>query len=162
MTVRQYFFIFALIAPILIILGALIWSPLIWLFVLVIPFIIVGFLDTTQTKQTIRRLYPIFGRMRYFLESVRPEIQQYFVESETNGKPISREFRSIIYQRAKGARDTRPFGTIFDVNRAGYEWVNHSLAPKHATNFHPRIKFGGDQCTQPYMASPLNLSLIHI
>lgn len=158
MTVRQYFFIFTFLAPALIILGALIWSPLIWLFVLVIPIIILGLLDATQSQQTIRRLYPVFGRMRYVLESVRPEIQQYFVESETSGTPISREFRSIIYQRAKGARDTRPFGTIFDVNRAGYEWVNHSLAPKHATDFHPRVKFGGDQCTQPYMASPINIS----
>ncbi|MCF6193628.1 MAG: hypothetical protein L3J46_04760, partial [Kangiellaceae bacterium] len=70
-------------------------------------------------------------------ESVRPEIQQYFVESETNGTPVSREFRSLIYQRAKGARDTRPFGTIFDVNRDGYEWINHSLAPKELHNINP-------------------------
>ena len=72
-------------------------------------------------------------------ESFRSEIQQYFVENETKGPPISREFRSLIYQRAKGAKDTRPFGTIFDVNRAGYEWVNHSLQPKHLTNFTQRI-----------------------
>jgi len=65
------------------------------------------------------------------LEAVRPEIQQYFVESDTSGAPIAREFRSLIYQRAKGDRDSRPFGTIFDVNRAGYEWMNHSLVPKH-------------------------------
>lgn len=158
MTVRQYFFIFTLTAPVLILLGSQVWSPLIWSFLLVVPITILGISDAVQTRQTIRRLYPVFGRMRYFLESVRPEIQQYFVESETSGMPVSREFRSIIYQRAKGARDTRPFGTVFDVNRAGYEWLNHSLAPKHATDFHPRIKFGGDECTLPYMASPLNIS----
>lgn len=91
-------------------------------------------------------------------ESVRPEIQQYFVESNTDEVPISREFRSLIYQRAKGDRDTRPFGTIFDVNRSGYEWLNHSIQPKHLTDFNPRVKFGGPDCTKPYMASPLNIS----
>ena len=89
---------------------------------------------------------------------MRPEIQQYFVESDTSGTPIAREFRSLVYQRAKKARDTRPFGTIFDVTRPGYEWLNHSLVPKHPTKFDPRIKFGGERCAKPYMASPLNIS----
>lgn len=111
-----------------------------------------------QTRHTILRLYPVVGHFRYMLESVRPEIQQYFVESDINGTPVPREFRSLIYQRAKGDRDSRPFGTLFDVNRAGYEWVNHSLNPKHATNLHPRISFGGKDCKQPYLASPLNIS----
>ncbi|SIS74002.1 FMN-binding glutamate synthase family protein [Neptunomonas antarctica] len=158
MSARQYFFIFAVISPILILLGAQVWPSMIWMFFLVVPIITLGLIDVTQTRHTIRRLYPIVGHFRYFLESVRTELQQYFIESETDGMPISREFRSIIYQRAKGDRDTRPFGTVFDVNRAGYEWVNHSLQPKHAIDFRPRIKFGGDQCTLPYMASPLNIS----
>ena len=92
------------------------------------------------------------------LESIRPEIQQYFVESDTSGTPIPREFRSLVYQRSKGDRDTRPFGTIFDVNRAGYEWVNHSMQPKHLTDESPRVKFGGPDCLKPYMSSPLNIS----
>jgi len=111
-----------------------------------------------QSKHSIRRLYPVLGHFRYLLESVRPEIQQYFVESNTDGTPISREFRSLVYQRAKGARDTRPFGTIFDVNRPGYEWVNHSLLPKHLSDTDPRVKFGGPDCQKPYLASPLNIS----
>jgi glutamate synthase domain-containing protein 2 len=131
-----------------------------WLWALVIlgPINLIGLYDILQTKQSIRRLYPVFGRFRYLLESVRPEIQQYFVESDTSGAPIPREFRSLIYQRAKGDRDTRPFGTIFDVNRAGYEWVNHSMQPKHLTDFDPRVKFGGPDCTKPYMSSVLNIS----
>jgi len=64
----------------------------------------------------------------------------------------------LIYQRAKGARDTRPFGTIFDVNRAGYEWMNHSLVPKTPVDMHPRVKFGSKDCRKPYLASPLNIS----
>ncbi len=72
--------------------------------------------------------------------------------------PVCREFRSLIYQRAKGERDTRPFGTIFDVNRDGYEWVNHSLSPKKISESNPRIRFGGPDCAKPYDASPLNIS----
>lgn len=158
MLVRHYFQIFAIAAPLLILGLSALWLPALWLLVIVIPIIALGVIDMLQTKQTIRRLYPFFGRFRYMLESVRPEIQQYFVESDTSGTPIPREFRSLVYQRAKGARDTRPFGTIFDVNRAGYEWINHSLVPKDSHEHDPRVKFGGDRCAKPYMASPLNIS----
>lgn len=155
---RQNFIAFTLIS-IAIIAGlstlALTW---LWAFVVLGPIILLGLYDIVQTKHSLRRLYPLFGRFRYLLEAVRPEIQQYFVESDTSGTPISREFRSLIYQRAKGDRDTRPFGTIFDVNRAGYEWVNHSMQPKHLTDFDPRIKFGGPDCSKPYMSALLNVS----
>lgn len=158
MLMRHYFQIFAICAPVLVLGLYLLWPPAIWIFVLIIPIIVLGVIDMLQTRQTVRRLYPFFGRFRYLLESVRPEIQQYFVESDTSGSPIPREFRSLVYQRAKGDRDTRPFGTIFDVNRPGYEWINHSLVPKHAHELDPRVKFGGERCAKPYMASPLNIS----
>ena len=158
MLMRQYFKMFVVGAPMLLLGLALLYPPVLWALVIVLPVIVLGVYDLVQKKHTVRRLYPFFGRFRYWLESVRPEIQQYFVESELDGKPVAREFRSLIYQRAKGDKDTRPFGTIFDVNRDGYEWMNHSLVPKHPTNTDPRIKFGGDRCSQPYMASPLNIS----
>ena len=158
MTMRQNFTIFAITAPLLVVALSMLWAPIMWVFVLLVPLIVIGILDMFQTSQSIRRLYPVLGHFRYMLESVRPEIQQYFVESETSGAPIAREFRSLVYQRAKGVRDTRPFGTVFDVNRSGYEWLNHSLLPKHPSNFHPRVKFGNEQCSKPYMASPLNIS----
>lgn len=158
MLMRHYFAIFAIIAPLVVLGVSTLWSPILWSFLLLIPVIGMGLIDMFQSKQTIRRLYPFFGRFRYLLESVRPEIQQYFVESDTSGAPIPREFRSLVYQRAKGARDTRPFGTIFDVNRAGYEWINHSLVPLHPHNLDPRVEFGAQRCAKPYMASPLNIS----
>ena len=158
MLVRHYFQLFAVVAPILVIGLSYLWRPALCLFLIILPVIALGTIDMFQTKHTIRRLYPFLGRFRYMLESVRPEIQQYFVESDTSGTPIPREFRSLIYQRAKGDRDTRPFGTIFDVNRAGYEWLNHSMMPKHPPEANPRVKFGGDRCSKPYYASPLNIS----
>lgn len=158
MTVRQHFVILALLVPATILGLAMIWNPIIWLFVVVAPLIVLGFIDFFQLKHSVRRLYPVIGHFRYLFESVRKEMQQYFVETETSGMPVSREFRSLIYQRAKGNRDTRPFGTVFDVNQDGYEWINHSLAPKPVTTHDPRVRFGGPDCTQPYMASPLNIS----
>ncbi|MCF6264698.1 MAG: FMN-binding glutamate synthase family protein [Xanthomonadales bacterium] len=158
MTVRQYFFLLLIIVPLLTISLSLIWPPIHWLFVLIIPISLLGLLDVFQKKHSIRWIYPVIGRFRYMFEFVRPEIQQYFVESDIDGRPVSREFRSLIYQRAKGDRDTRPFGTIFDVNRDGYEWINHSLAPKAVSNHNPRVTFGGPDCSRPYSASPLNIS----
>ncbi len=158
MLMRHYFQIFAVSAPVLVLGLSLLWPPALWIFVVIAPVIALGVIDMMQTRQTIRRLYPFFGRFRYMLESVRPEIQQYFVESDTSGTPIPREFRSLVYQRAKGDRDTRPFGTIFDVNRPGYEWINHSMVPRDSHDHDPRVKFGGDRCAKPYMASPLNIS----
>ncbi len=158
MVMRQQFIIFAIAAPLLVLALTFLWPPAMWLMLILAVVIGLGIWDMVQTKQTVRRLYPFLGRFRYMLESVRPEIQQYFVESETSGVPIPREFRSLVYQRAKGARDTRPFGTIFDVNRDGYEWVNHSLVPLHLEDTDPRVRFGGEQCAKPYLSSPLNIS----
>ena len=108
------------------------WPKALWFFILILPFIGLGLYDMTQRRHTILRIYPVIGHLRFLFESIRPEIQQYFVESDTNGQPISREFRDLVYQRAKGQLDTRPFGTVFDVYRNGFEWINHSLAPKVA------------------------------
>lgn len=158
MTMRHYFVIAAVVAPLATLLLGAIWAPLLCLFLVIVPVVVLGLYDMVQTRHSVRRLYPFLGRFRYMLEAVRPEIQQYFVESETSGTPIPREFRSLVYQRAKGAKDTRPFGTIFEVNRDGYEWVNHSLSPCHPSDLSPRIKIGGADCTQPYLASPINIS----
>lgn len=158
MTVRQKFVFLLLLLPALTVTWAQYWPGAWWLFMVWTPLGLLGLIDMFQTKRAVLRLYPVIGHLRYLFESIRPEIQQYFVESDLNGTPVPREFRSLVYQRAKGQRDTRPFGTILDVNQDGYEWINHSLAPIHHHDLHPRVRFGGDQCRQPYDASPLNIS----
>ena len=129
-----------------------------WTLVVIGPVIILGICDMIQTKHAIRRNFPVVGHGRYLLESIRPEINQYFVESNTDGRPFSREDRSVVYQRAKGQMDTLPFGTQKDVYGSGYEWINHSLAPAHVLKEHQRIIVGGKDCTQPYEASIFNVS----
>jgi hypothetical protein len=118
----------------------------------------VGLHDLAQTRHTVLRNFPVLGHLRYFLESIRPEIRQYFIESDSDAHPISREKRSLVYQRAKGARDSMPFGTRNDVYATGYEWANHSMYPKTALLANSRVAFGGPDCAQPYSASILNIS----
>lgn len=158
MIVKHAFVLISVVVSVLIYLALLVWPIAIWLYVIVVPIILLGIYDIVQRKHTILRLYPVVGHLRYLFESIRPEIQQYFVESDLNGKPINREFRALAYQRAKGQRDTRPFGTQFDVYRNGYEWVNHSISSAQINDHHPRICFGGPDCRKPYEASPFNIS----
>jgi len=134
------------------------WQPILWSLVVLIPLIALGVADMTQRRQAIRRNFPLIGHGRYLLEHIRPEVNQYFIESNNDGKPFSRNDRSIVYQRAKGALDTLPFGTQRDVYATGYEWINHSLAPVQANEAAQRIIVGGDDCRQPYSASIFNIS----
>ena len=117
----------------------------------------VGAYDLHQSKRSVLRNYPIIGHIRYMLEYVRPEIRQYFIESDSEAAPFSRAQRSLVYQRAKGEADQRPFGTQRDVHSEGYEWINHSLAPTHVASHDFRITVGATTA-QPYSMSVFNIS----
>ena len=132
MITRKLFVIFSITAVFATLLLARHWPNAYGLFLIILPLVALGIYDMRQRNHTILRLYPVIGHLRFLFESIRPEIQQYFVESDTNGQPISREFRDLVYQRAKEVRDTRPFGTVFDVYRDGSEWIEHSLSPQPA------------------------------
>jgi glutamate synthase domain-containing protein 2 len=155
---RKGFIIFAVCGVIANIALGLVWLPGLYGFVFLAPILAVGFHDMLQTHHSIRRNFPILGRARWILESIRPEIQQYFIENNTDGRPFSRERRSLIYQRAKNDVATLPFGTQMDVYETGYEWVNHSLVPKHVDPKSLRVIVGGPNCKLPYSASLLNIS----
>ena len=129
-----------------------------WGLALTGPLSLLALRDYFQTHHTILRNFPVLGHMRYLAESVRPGVQQYFIENESDGRPFSKEQRSIVYQRAKGVLDPKPFGTQHDVYEVGYEWVNHSLAPVHVDPESLRVTIGGPDCLQPYDASVLNIS----
>jgi glutamate synthase domain-containing protein 2 len=130
----------------------------------IIPFAVcallvaIGVLDIVQTKHSLRRNYPIMANLRFLLEKVRPEIRQYFLESDTDGTPFNRNKRAIVYQRAKGQLDKRPFGTQQDVYGNQFEWINHSLVPIPPTQHDFRVTVGGPDCKQPYSLSMFNVS----
>jgi len=109
-----------------------------------------------QTRHTLRRNFPVIGNFRYLMEFFRPEINQYFVESNTSGMPFNRLDRSLVYQRSKGELDTIPFGTQKNVYEIGYEWVTHSLIPKYVDPSTLRVAIGNNG-SQVYQASIFNI-----
>jgi glutamate synthase domain-containing protein 2 len=118
----------------------------------------IGIWDLLQSRHSIRRNYPILAHIRFMLEKIRPEIRQYFLESETDGTPFNRSKRAIAYQRAKGALDKRPFGTQQDIYGNNFEWINHSIVPCPVEGHDFRVTVGGADCRKPYALSLFNVS----
>ncbi|MGC3872476.1 FMN-binding glutamate synthase family protein [Halomonas sp. GXIMD04776] len=134
------------------------WAPAwLWIWWVLPTLAVVGAWDL-RSRHNVLRNYPILGHLRFMLEFVRPELRQYFFESETSGRPFSREQRNLINARADGNPDTSPFGTRRDMEDIGFDFVLHSMAPKEVDSRHARILIGGPQCTQPYDSSRLNIS----
>lgn len=155
---RQSVFVFLLIAFAVVGLVGMAWPPIWYTLLLIVPLLAVGIRDAMQTRHTVLRNFPIIGHFRYLIEHFRPEIQQYLIESNLDAYPVEREYRSLIYQRAKGDLETRPFGTHRDVYRPGYEWAAHATIPARQLDEEPRIDIGGKDCKQPYSSSLLNIS----
>ncbi|GAB3672899.1 FMN-binding glutamate synthase family protein [Salinisphaera aquimarina] len=135
------------------------WMAPVWLWawLILVALAVLGASDLCSHRNVLRN-FPILGHLRYMLEFMRPELRQYFFESETSGRPFSREQREIVYRRAAGAPDTSPFGTIRDYEDAGYNFTMHSVAPKTVDRRHARLIIGNAQCRQPYDSSRLNIS----
>lgn len=127
-------------------------------FLLFAAFALIGVFDVFQDRHAILRNYPVIGHMRFLFEGIRPEIRQYLIESDQDEEPFSRDDRSIVYQRAKGVEDKRPFGTRKRVYDAGYAGLTHSIQPVHIDNSDFRVMIGGPDCAQPYSASIYNIS----
>tara|TARA_R110001583_G_scaffold46761_1_gene146495 strand:+ start:1693 stop:3192 length:1500 start_codon:yes stop_codon:yes gene_type:complete len=137
--------------------GILIW-PLLGFIVLLVLLVILGFYDLIQKKHTIVRNFPVIGYIRYLSEMMGPKLHQYFVESNTDGKPINKNHRRYIYERAKEQNQTHPFGTDLDVHDDNYIWMQHSMYPSRKMETPPRVVIGGKDCQQPYSASLFNIS----
>jgi len=143
-----------------------------WLFLglsISLPLAALSIWDRCQDKHSILRNYPILGHLRFFFESIRPEMMQYFVETDTAGRPFNRNERTVVYERSKNVLDDKPFGTELNVYSTEYEWLNHSIAPRPKADGHGisstespsdpfRVTIGGPQCTKPYSASIYNIS----
>ena len=117
-------------------------NPSIWLLVIAGGLSILGTWDLLQKKTTLRRNYPILAHFRYGLESIGPEMRQYFIQSDTAEVPFSREQRALVYQRAKGVSDVHPFGSLHDPYAIDYEWINHSILPTRLQDADFRIVIG--------------------
>lgn len=151
-------FLFILAAVACIVFGCM--STWVWFFGLIPAgfFAGVAIWDLRQKHHSILRNYPLLGHLRFFAESIRPEIMQYFVEQDEQGRPYTRTERSAVYERAKNVEDVKPFGTQLDVYNDEYEFLAHSIAPKPLATEPFRIDIGGSQCSKPYSSSLLNIS----
>ena len=132
-----------------------------WWWFLAAPLLAVAALavwDLVQRRHSVLRNYPVIGHLRFLLEALRPELQQYFVERNVDGRPFDRDVRGIVYERAKGTEDEEPFGSELDAYATGYEFLVHSMAPKPESSETPRVTVGGPDCTKPYDMALLNVS----
>jgi len=145
-------------------IGVLVWQDPNSLPYLLLPLAFFGFFsalglrDLAQRQHAILRNYPIAAHLRFILENIRPEMRQYFFESDKEGAPFARDKRAIVYQRAKKVLDKRPFGTQYDVYRNEYEWLHHSIAPAPVAKEPFRTLIGGRDCRALYSASVFNIS----
>lgn len=155
---KKKFILYSLLLLLLIFVGAWFFPILYGTLYFVVPFVAVGFYDVFQKKHAILRNFPLVGHFRYMFEAIRPEMNQYFIESNTDGKPFSREQRSLVYQRSKKDNDTLPFGIQHNVYAENYEWTLHSIQPKPLLQQAPRVLIGSKHCKQPYSASIFNIS----
>lgn len=137
---------------------SLLWPPFSWVYVIVVPLFLVGVYDVLQKRHNILRNYPLMGHWRYILLSIRPQIQQYFIMNDQNGRPFNKEQLDLVTNRAEKKLDELPFGSQLDMDSPGYQWINQSLCPTVANEHAGVIKVGNEQCSQPYIASRLNIS----
>ena len=118
---------------------------ILWLITSALSFL--GLYDVLQNKHSILKNYPIMGHFRFLFEDFRPEIRQYFIESDQDALPFSRMQRSLVYQRAKNENADKPFGSIIDVYQDDYRFLTHSMTPKTPADFNTfRISIGNDKC----------------
>lgn len=150
-------FTFIMLGIVLIIVCTVIW-PVYGFSLIGVLLFGIGIYDLFQTKHTILRNFPLLGHMRYLLEMIGPELHQYFVESDTDGKPIDRNHRAYIYERAKLQNETHPFGTELNVEEENYKWMKHSIYPAKKLEEPSRVLIGGPACKMPYSASIFNIS----
>ncbi len=131
---------------------------LLWGYLILSPLIFIGIYNRFQRGHTILRNFPLLGYFRYFFESISPEIQQYFIERQTDGVPFSRNHRALVYRRSKNVNDTHPFGTQMNINDDHYEGLRHSIYATEPETEFPRVEIGSSYCKHPYNASILNIS----
>ena len=157
---RYVFYKFLAAIILLEVLFAFFWPAGLWSLIVIAPLLFIGIKDIFNNTHAIRKNFPILGNLRYFFEKIRPEIMQYFVETDREGRPINRIYRTMVYRRAKKVNDTTPFGTQEEVYKAGYEWMGHSMnAINHKELDHnQRVLVGGKDCKQPYEAALMNIS----
>ncbi len=112
--------------------------------------------DFLQKKRSVLSNFPLLGRFRFFLESIRPELRQYYWEADDDELPYSRNQRTMVYQRSKDEGGVRPFGSLEKMYENDFVWLNHSITPSKINDDNFRTKVGKGK--NAYEMSVLNIS----
>ncbi len=155
---RNFFFYSVIIFSFIILCLSYFKTVYLWGLLITLPIVLLGVWDLVQNKHNLLRNYPVVGHFRWIFEHIRPQIHQYLVESNTDGRPFNRDDRTVVYERAKQEGGIKPFGTEIDVYSNDYRWVNHSITPRPYDKELYRVLIGNDQCSQPYSSSVFNIS----
>ena len=90
-----------------------------------------------QRKHTISHNFPIVGHLRYLLESIGPEMRQYFVANNREELPFNRIERGWIYASAKQENNYEGFGTDRDIYAHQHIFINNAMMPYKVEKNHP-------------------------
>ncbi len=115
--------------------------------------VIMYVVDVRQTEHAVRRNYPVFGRFRYFFETLGEFFRQYFFAMDREELPFNRAERAWVYRAAKGVDTTVAFGSTRDLRPPGtFIFVNcpYPTLERDAVQA-PPITIG-PYCTNPYTA----------
>lgn len=85
--------------------------------------------DLLQRKHSLERAFPGLAHFRRFAELIRPEIQQYWIEKDTEGKPANRDDRSFVYASSKNELNDISFGTKRDYHKPGQIHIRNHTFP---------------------------------
>lgn len=91
-------------------------------------------------KHIIKHNFPVVGHLRYFLESIGPELRQYIVASDREELPFNRNERGWIYASAKNENNYEGFGTDEDIYRTNYIFINNSMLAYKLEKTHPNYE----------------------
>lgn len=116
-------------------LGNIAW----WGWILIV-IAVIALRDIFQRKHTISHNFPIVGHIRYMLESIGPEMRQYFVANNREELPFNRIERGWIYASAKKENNYEGFGTDRDIYAHQHIFINNAMMPYQVKENHPNTK----------------------
>ncbi|MGI9499683.1 MAG: FMN-binding glutamate synthase family protein [Geminicoccaceae bacterium] len=109
-------------------------------------------IDRTQTTNTVRRNYPVIGRLRSFFEHMGEFFRQYFFAMDREELPFNRAQRSWAYRAAKGVDNTVAFGSTRDLRPVGTPlFVACPFPTLDEDAVDPPAMTIGANCAKPYV-----------
>ena len=96
----------------------------------VLGVILMFIVDSTQSRDAVRRNYPVIGRFRYLFTHLGEFFRQYFFALDREEMPFNRAERDWIYKSAKGRNNTQPFGSTRNLTIVGTPIFVNCAFPK--------------------------------